>query len=117
MEEQEIIEVEAVDKSIHEAKPNAKPKKAKYQYGRRIEKFTKLDWICLRFFFPGFILGSFATLLFAIGFSQHPDNIFFLIFLILAVAVLGFSVLAFGAHFILKALVKSWMKKDPNYEG
>ena len=29
MEEQEIIEVEAVDKSIHEAKPNAKPKKAK----------------------------------------------------------------------------------------
>ncbi len=115
--EEEIIEVESVDKSIHEASPNAKPKKAKYQYGRRIEKFTKLDWLCLRFFFPGFILGAIATLLFAIGYWGHPDNVFFLIFFILALAVLALAILAFAFHFVLRAMIKRWMKKDPNYEG
>ena len=117
MEEPEIIEVEAVDKSIHEARPNAKPRKAKYQYGRRIAAFSRLDAFCLRSFFLLFLLGCAGTWAFGICFSQHQSNIVFLVFLILSVAVLAFSVLAFASHFLWKALIRGWKKKDPNFEG
>lgn len=116
MEEQEIIEVESVDKSVHEAKPNAKPKKAKYQYGRRIETFTKIDVFCLRFFFPGFILGALASWGFGILYYQRPENIFLLVVFILAFILLALSVLSFASHFIWSALIRRWKKKDPNYE-
>ena len=117
MEEQEIIEVEAIDKSIREAQPNKKPKKAKYQYGSRIELFVKIDWFCIRFFFPLFLIGVLGSWALWIGYYQHPENVFFLIFLILALVILGFSILMFASHFLWRALINAWKKKDPNYEG
>ncbi len=116
MEEQEIIEVESVEKSVSEPPKQKKPQKAKYQYGRRIEIASRADWFCLRFFFPGFILGALASLAFGILYAQHQDNVFALVMLIVANAVFSLAVLAFLFHFLLGALIKGWKKKDPNFE-
>ena len=116
MEEQEIIEVEAVDKFVHEAKPSKKPKKAKYQYGRRIALFTKIDWFCLRFFFPFFMLGVIGTWAFWMCFDQHQDSAFCMVMLILSLVVLCLAILLFASHFLWKALIKRWMSKDPNFQ-
>lgn len=120
MEDQqpEVIEVEAVYKegsSQKKTKPR-KPKKAKYQYGRRIAIFTKIDYLCLRLFFPCFILGGLGCLFFGIAFSENPNSILWMCVLILSAAVAGIALISFFLHFLWGFLIRRWKEKDPNYQ-
>lgn len=118
MDEQEVIEVEAVEKEVPapKAKKPKKPQKAKYQYGGRIAFFTKLDFFCLRVFFPLFFCGMLGCLFFGIPFSEQPDNTLFLVLLIISACLLGLSLLDFVLHFVWRRLIKHWMSLDPNYQ-
>ncbi len=118
MEEQDIIEVESVEIPSKDNKTNKakKPKKAKYQYGRRIALFTKIDFFCLRFFFPSFTIGALGCLAFGILYSENPQNILALIWLIVLACLAGLGLVAFLFHFICKGLIRHWMSLDPNYQ-
>lgn len=116
-EEQEIIEVEAIEKPVDgKEKKEKKPQKAKYQYGGRIALFSKIDFFCLRFFFPSFTLGAIGSLMFGILYSENPGNVLALVWLIVLASLAGLGLLAFLFHFLLRALIRHWMKLDPNYQ-
>lgn len=115
MEEQEIIEVDSVDKSIHEAQPNLEPKKAKHEYGKRIAFFTKIDYLSLRLFFPIFLLSLLLSWSFWICYSQRPEKTLFLVLLCIAASFLALSILLFASHFLWKSLIQKMKDKDLTY--
>lgn len=117
MEEQDIIEVESVEvPSSQKPTKEKKPKKAKYQYGGRIALFAKIDFFCLRFFFPSFTLGALGCLAFGILCYENPNSVFAFASLIALAALAGVGLLAFLFHFLCKALIRHWASLDPNYQ-
>ena len=117
-ESQDIIEVEATykEKPSQKEKKPPKPKKAKYQFGRRIALFTKIDYFTLRAFFPSFIFGGLGVLFFGIAFSENQTNAAWLVLLIVSAAVTGLALVAFCLHFLWRLLIHRWMEKDPNFQ-
>ena len=117
-ESQDIIEVEATykEKPSQKEKKPPKLKKAKYQFGRRIALFTKIDYFTLRAFFPSFIFGGLGVLFFGIAFSENQTNAAWLVLLIVSAAVTGLALVAFCLHFLWRFLIHRWMEKDPNFQ-
>lgn len=114
--EDNIIEVEAVDKTCDVLQKDKKPQKAKYQYGGRIAALEKADRVLLTAFFPTFILGASLTLLFGILLSENPGSVPFLVLLIVAAIAGGLGLLMFIGHFVLTGLSNHYKKLDPNFD-
>lgn len=115
--EQDIIDVEAITISENEtsAVETKKAKKAKHQYGRQIDLFSKLTLLCARISFPGLIIFGLGSLALGIIYSEHKGETHFLVLMIIALSLAGISLLLFILRFVFLAIMKRLMKLDPNY--
>ena len=115
MDEKNIVEVEIVDSTLDDPSPRATTVKPSSDRRDQILFWGRFARFCFRFGFPALLLGSLSCLPFGILYSETAA-VFYLVTLIIAASLAGLGLIGLGLGFIGTAMMKKYMKIDPNYE-
>ena len=116
IDEKDVIEVEVVDSTLDQKEPTkAAPQHVKSDKRNQVFLWAMVSSYCFRFGFPLALLGGFSGLAFSILYGETHGT-FQLVLLIIAFSICGLGV--FGSLFgvIARALMRHYMKLDPNFE-